>query len=180
MVGLGAVLVAVPVYLWCRPRSTAETVERVPVVPDAATTADETSLTSPPPAVDAGLPIGVTLGDARVVECHDATRVPVDQCDRLPELAAALSQIVRTAGGCLPASTGGGTITYVADVTFSRRRAPMTLSMPRDGRTIKSSKAVAACAAVVRKNLSGVSLDGIPHEHAHYRISIPATYPESR
>jgi hypothetical protein len=174
---LGIVLVAVPLYLWRRPRSVAEPVVRddasepvVADVPDVAVPDDEAGAHA------------LQLGDARVLDCKDpgSGRTPAERCDHLPPFEKSFAQAILDARDCVPASPAGGTITYVADVAFSHRKVPILVSAPKDGRSVKSYKIVEACVAAVRRGLSAVTVDGLVHAHARYRIAISATYPPVR
>jgi hypothetical protein len=172
---LGIVLIGVPLYLWRRPRSVVETVGReAPSAEGSAVTAfpDEAGAAA---ADEAGATGGLVLGDPRVLECHDpgAKHTPSEQCDHLASFEKDFALLILDARDCVPLSEGGGTIAYVADVSFARRRA-VTLSLPRDGRSVKSSKVVATCAASVRRGLGNVTLDGVGHAHTRYKIAISA------
>jgi hypothetical protein len=171
---LAIVLVAVPLYLWRRPRSVAE-----PAVGDSGAPAG--ALVNSPYAaeIDAGAPPPLTLGDARVIECRDSgsKKVPSEQCDALPLFAKSFADAVLAAKDCIPPSAGPGTVTYVADVGFARHRAPVTLALPKDGRSYRGAKVVAGCAAAVRAGVTGIAINAIPHAHARYKMALVATYP---
>ena len=172
------VLAAIPLYLWRRPRAVVE-----PAREDAG---------DAPPlgAGDAGPPLdpifharrpiemaAVTLANSRVIECHDGTkRVPAADCDHLVPIEKALATAIESAGTCVPASAGGGTLEYVADVSFARKKNPVLLSMPREVRTLKSNKVASVCATAVKHAFATPPLD-FPHAHARYKVSILATYP---
>ena len=172
---VGIVLVAVPLYLWRRPRSVTDspaadggTQDGAPMEASYATL-----------EVEAASRPALQLSDVRVVECRDSgsKKIASEQCDALPAFAKALADAVLAAKDCIPQSAGPGTITYVADVGFSRHRAPVTLALPKDGRSYRSTKVVAGCAAAVRAGITGVAVDGIPHAHVRYKIALVATYP---
>jgi hypothetical protein len=172
---LAVVLVALPLYLWRRPRSIAD-----PVAGDGGT--QDAALVGRPfesIEVDASSALALRLGDARVIECRDSgsKRVPSEQCDALPSFAKGFAEAILAAKDCIPKGVGPGSITYVADVGFSRRRAPVTVALPRDGRSYRGAKVVAACAAAVRAGVSAVPIEAIPHAHARYKIALVATYP---
>lgn len=175
LVLVAVVLIAIPLYLWRRPRSVAQ-----PAGGDGGT--EDGALVDGPYSsveVDAsGEPL-LQLSDARMIECRDSAskRVPLEQCDPLPAFAKTLAESVLAARDCIPPGAGPGTVTYVADVAFSRRRTPVTLSLPKDGRSYRSTKTVAGCAAAVRAGVLGVPIDAIPHAHARYKIALVATYP---
>jgi hypothetical protein len=174
---LGVVLIALPLYLWRRPRSVAEPVDR-----------DDAAVVPPAPVVDAapaedeaGLH-GLQLGDPRVLECKDpgAVHTPPERCDHVSVFEKGFAQAIVDARDCVPSQPSGGTITYVADLAFARHKGPVTVSAPRDGRSIKTAKVIEACLAAVRHGASAIPLDGLTHAHAHYRIAVTATYPASK
>jgi hypothetical protein len=172
---LAVVLVAVPLYLWRRPRSVADPMTGDGGLQDGALA--ETPYVSV--EIDASPALAVHLGDARVVECRDpgSKKIPSEQCDALPVFAKSFADAILAAKDCIPSSAGPGTITYVANVGFSRSRAPVTLALPKDGRSYHGIKVIAGCAASVRAGVSGIAIDAIPHAHSRYKIALVATYP---
>ncbi len=123
-VALGLALIAIPLYLWRRPRS-----ESVPVT---STTAPDASA----PVGDAGLMVAsaplappltpVTLSDPKVMECHDtgSKRTRPEDCDHLASIEKAFAAAISGGGPCLPTSSGGGTLVYILDASFGRKRHP--------------------------------------------------------
>jgi hypothetical protein len=126
--------------------------------------------------VDAGASAPVTLSEARVLGCHDKGPVKTlpDQCDRLSPIEQALARAIEQSAACVPSSTGSGSIEYVADVSFLRRKVHIVL--PRAGRSVRDRKVVTDCAAAVRGGMQSVALDSVEHHHARYKISVTATY----
>ena len=173
---LGVVLVAVPLYLWRRPRSVAD-----PVVRDDAAEVPVAEAPEVTPEDEAGAH-ALALGDPRILECKDpgAAHTPAERCDHLGPFEKGFAQAILDAHDCVPAGPARGTITYVADVAFTHRRAPVLVSAPKDGRSVKSYKVVEACVAAVRRGLSAVAIDGLVHAHARYRIAVSATYPAAK
>lgn len=171
---LGLVLVAVPLYLWRRPR---------PLDAEPETAASQVD--DPPPAavaaapnVDAPSGPRIVVGTARVLECHDKgphRTAPAD-CDRLPTFEKQLADAIVAHGACVPATAGGGTLAFVADVSFSRKKKPVSVSVSRDTGTLKSAKIASACAAAVGRALASATLDE-KHAHARYKLEVIATYP---
>lgn len=169
---LGFVLVAVPLYLWRRPR----------VLPEPeAEPLGQVSAIAAVPTSDAGLADaaggGLRVGDVVVVACHDpgTTKTPPEKCDHLPELEKAIARAVTGAGACVPRTAGGGTVVYLADVSYVRKKQPVLLAAPAGGRTVK--RAIAnACARAVGESLSAVELDA-RHLHQRYKLRLVATYP---
>lgn len=168
---LGLVLVAIPLYLWRRPRAESISVSRAAPSGGVMSTAVQT----PPSTADTEAKI--TLSDARVLSCHDAgpKKTSPEQCDHLPDVEKAFAKAIEELGSCLPKEAGGGTVQYIADVSFKKKSIGVTA--PRDGRTVKNAKAAGACATAVKGRLSAVPLDSLTHQHARYKISIVATYP---
>jgi hypothetical protein len=183
------VLVTIPLYLCRRPVA-------IPEDPAKAGDLDASSVTtveidgapataiSNTPAVDASavvVPAGIVLSEAHVLECHDpgSKRTAAKDCDRLPAMEHALAQAIADNGACVPTGSGGGSILYDLDVSYQRKKQPVMLTLPHEGRTLKSSKAINACAAGVKKSLANVTLSDTTHAHSRYKIEIVATY-ESR
>jgi hypothetical protein len=170
---VGLLLVAGGLYLWRRPHREGEAASAAPsasalAVEDAHGAAG---------LLDAGPPSPVSVSEARVLACHDkgSRKTPADQCDHVTSVEQALAQaIAQSAPSCSAASPTGGTIEYVADVSFLRRK--VRISLPRAGRSLRDRKVVGACGAAVREAMDAVALDGTEHEHARYKISVIATY----
>jgi hypothetical protein len=172
---LGLVLVAVPLNLSRRPR---------PLEADPEVAAAQTE--EPPPAAvvavapKAEVPAGprIVVGTARVLECHDRgshKTAPAD-CDHLPVFEKQLSDAIASQGSCVPATAGGGTLAYVADVSYARKKKPVSVTVSKDGGTLKNAKVASACASAVGHALSAATLDE-KHAHARYKIELIATYP---
>lgn len=162
---LGLVLVAIPLYLWRRPR--AESI--------ATSTAAASATTRATLPVEEPEPPRVELSPAEVRECHDPgpKKTPPERCDHLVEVERALAKAIEGSADCVP-SDAGGTIRFDADVSFKRGRVRVTT--PRRGRSVKDKKAVKACRAAVRKSMKGLPLRDVRHEHARYVLSVTATY----
>jgi len=167
------VLVVVPLYLWRRPRaatpddSKAVASAAAPPVVLAATASAE-----PPPRSRNG----VTLGDAKIVGCHDPgpKHTAADQCDRLPGLEAAFAKAILDASSCVPPGTPGGTIAFLVDASYGRHHNPVRVRHRHDDTTLPG-KAVTACVADVRRALAPSAMDAT-HAHSRYEIEIDATY----
>lgn len=170
---LGLVLVVTGLYLWRRP-------PRV----DPAGTALDSSSSSVGTSDDAGAhavvvdaaPSLIMVSEVRLVGCHDRGPkvTPPEVCDRLPPIEQALSHAVEQSLPCVPTTEPGGTIEYLADVSFSRHR--LRIILPRSGRSLQDRKVVTSCATAVRDAMHSVTLDGLDHQHARYQLAITATY----
>lgn len=185
---LGLVLVATGLYLWRRPRA----------VPDAASAGSGETVPSPSAAsatqavlgdagiaaavaaqAEAGAANGLSVSEARVVGCHDkgTKKTPAGDCDHLPPIEQALQKAIEQSMACVPPTAGGGTIEYMVDVSFNRKKNAVKLSLPKGGRSMKNAKALAACKSAVARGLTDVAVEGVTHAHARYEIAITATYP---
>jgi len=178
---LGLVLVASGLYLWRRPRAPADTASADPLAASAspilaAGTFAADAGAAAVAAGDAGGSSSVALSDARVLVCQDrgSRRTAPDQCDHVAPLEQAFSSAISQAGSCAASSGSGGTIEYVADVSFARHK--VSVSLPRAGRSVRDRKALKACSTAVRGAMQAVALDGIDHQHSRYKIAITATY----
>jgi len=168
---VGVALVASGVYLWRRPHSA---VDPRAATPSASALVVEDAR-APEALLDAGGP-GVTLSEARILACHDkgTRKTPAEQCDHVATVEQALAHAISQTASCSSSSTAGGTIEYVADVSFLRRK--VRISLPRSGRSLHDRRVVEACAVAVREAMDAVPLDGTDHEHSRYKISVTATY----
>jgi len=168
---LGLVLVAIPLYLWRRPR--AESVIAARANTDAGLGNLQTI--TPPDAAPAD--DKVTLGELHVLSCHDSgpKKTPPEQCDHVAEVEKAFAKAIEENAACVPKDAGGGTIQYVADVSFKKHGA--TVSVPKDGRTFKNHKVATNCATVVKSRLAALPFESVTHAHARYKLAITATYP---
>jgi hypothetical protein len=193
---LGLVLIAIPLYLWRRPRSDAPPVTSA-MATDGAAGAVGAAASAPngkdgkdggaPPASSASaapVPAAppIVLSDAKIMECHDpgSKRTRPEDCDHLAAFEKSMATAISSAAACVPASAGGGSLVYVADVSFARKRKPIDLFVPRDGRGLRTAHGTPAvvkdCTAAVKRGLVGISLDGAAHAHQRYKVAITATY----
>jgi hypothetical protein len=177
---LGLVLVASGLYLWRRPRSadasSADPAAATSTAGGAGAADDAGAFAAVPVVVDAGGASPVSLSDPRVLACHDrgSKKTAPDQCDHVARVEQALTSAITQAAACVPSAAGGGTIEYVADVSFSRHK--VSVSLPRAGRSVRDVKVLRACSTAVRGAMQGVALDGVDHQHARYKIAVTATY----
>jgi hypothetical protein len=176
---LGVVLIASGLYLWRRPHTPAVGTASDPPSPSPSLPlADDggTLIASADGGAADPAPSPITVSGARVVGCHDRgpKKTPADRCDRLVSIEKAFANAVEQSAACVPQSVNGGTIEYVADVSFLRHRVSVVL--PRAGRSVRDRKVIVGCAAAVRTAMGSVPLDGVGHEHARYTISLTATY----
>jgi hypothetical protein len=166
------VLVVVPLYLWRRPRATANEEKTNATQLTSAQVADTQQL---PPDPKPHTKDGVTVTDAKVVGCHDtgSKRTAPAACDHLPGLEGALAKAVLDSASCVPPGTAGA-ITFHADASYARHKNPIRVKHGTQGTTL-APKVIAACVGDVRKALASIALDQA-HAHARYEVEIDATY----
>ena len=166
---LGLVLVAIPLYLWRRPRA-----ESISV---SSGSAEAGALPAVTAATTGGTDERLVVGEPKILSCHDPgpKKTPPDQCDHVADLEKAFAKAIEDTVSCVPREAGGGTVIFVADVNFKKKTAGV--STPKEGRTLKSSKIAGGCEKAVKSKLSSLPFESIKHEHARYRVSITATYP---
>lgn len=167
---LGLVLVAIPLYLWRRPRAEAITV--------ATGTADAGVLPAVTAAATGAAEDKLVIGDAKLISCHDPgpKKTAPEQCDRVADMEKAFAKSIEESASCVSREAGGGTIIYVAEVIFGKKKV-VSVGTPKEGRTLKSAKIAGACEKLVKTRFGNMPFDAAKHEHAKYRISITATYP---
>jgi hypothetical protein len=172
---LGLALVAIPLYLWRRPRS-----EGALGVDEGKAAAALAALDASVAVADAALP-AVVLSEPAVLECHDSgsRRTPADQCDHLGTFEKVLAHAIEESATCVPTSSGGGSLPYVADISFARKKNPIQLTISREGRSLKGAKTAANCTTAVKHAIGDLSLEGIAHAHSRYKVQIVATYPSA-
>src|SRR5262249_2596130 len=119
----------------------------------------------------------LVIGEAKTLSCHDPgpKKTAPEQCDHVADLEKAFAKAIEENSSCVTKDVGGGTIIYIADLTFKKKT--VTVATPKEGRTLKSPKAATSCEKAVRNRLANLPFDTIKHEHARYRVSITATYP---
>lgn len=167
---LGLVLVAIPLYLWRRPR--AESISATIGTTDAgalpAVTAGPT-----PSASDEKL----SLGEAKIVSCHDQgpKTTPPEKCDHVVEIERLFAKAIEESSSCVPKEAGGGSIVWIADVTFKKKTTNILAA--KAGNSLKSKKVAASCERAIRAKLPSLPYESAKHEHARYFISITANYP---
>ena len=165
---LGLVLVAIPLYLWRRPRA-----ESIALSAGDAGAKLASNAAPPPVTTTEDKP---AVGDVKNVLCQDTgtKKTAPEQCDHVVDVEKAFVKAIEESASCMPKDAGGGTVIYVADVSFKRKA--VNVATPKEGRTMKNLKAISACQSAVKSRLQALPLDPITHAHARYKISMTATY----
>jgi hypothetical protein len=170
------VLVAVPLYLWRRPK---------PIEPNAAD-AGRMQL-SEAGAPDAAAPIqpeaGIVattkaaLSEPKTIRCIPATggRMSRERCDRLTVIESSLLRAIRENFACAPQSPQAFTVSFVLWVDFARKKTHVWAG--RSG-TLKKP-AAADLIRCVERAIPEPDWDRISHQYAKYDINVMASYPGS-
>lgn len=164
----GLILVAVPLYLWRRPKP-----ESIPSA-DAAT-ASTTALSAlaappiPPP------PPSVTLSPFTTIRCENPGpgKTPPERCDHVTFFEDALARAIRENVSCAPPGKGPVTVSFVMEMDFRRKRTNLysgkSSTIKRD-----KTKGLIKC---INKAMPKPDWGTIPHQYVKYKVNVIATYP---
>lgn len=175
------VLVAVPLYLWRRPRGAASiapaaSAAAVAESADGGVTGEGGATMAAAP-VDAAASSRVSLGEVHMVKCVGDRRakVPVERCEHLPFFEEALAKAIRDNAACAPETANGGTVSFVWTVDFHRKKTHLWAG--KSG-TIKrrDSRELVRC---VSRALPAPDWTAIAHQFQRYDVGVIATYPPS-
>ncbi|MCS6898810.1 MAG: hypothetical protein RMJ98_03725 [Myxococcales bacterium] len=174
----GLVMVAVPLYLWRRPRAEAapEREVRKPTLP-MVSVASPTALDAPPShatlSTETKIP-GLLLAEPKIIKCGAGQgKIFPEQCDRQNHFEELLMKTLRDSPQCAPEKGASGTINYVLDIDHKTKKlklwAGKSSTMKRTAR-----KKVVHC---INQALPPADWAQVIHQHPKYQISILATYP---
>lgn len=169
----GLILVAVPLYLWRRPR-----VESIPSADAAvATDAGAPETGSPIVAFDAGPAGGINLSAFTTLKCENPGpgKTPPERCDHLTFFEDGLAHAIRDNAACAPSSKTPSTVSFVMEADFRSKK--LTLFAGKSS-SIKRNKAQALLRCVKRA-MPTPDWGTIPHQYARYKVNVVATYPAS-
>ena len=174
---IALVLLAVPLYLWRRPK-----------VDDSASAAASMSSEAlavfrPPPdpskavvaaALDGGVETDrVKLGRVWIDSCQRAgVRTPAEQCDRQPYCEEALVKAVLS-HDCVPKISQGGSVSYALRIDHQKKTYRVFAG--KSG-SLRRNQALDALSCVQR-SIAQPDWDSLPHQHSKYIIAVLATYP---
>lgn len=176
---VGLILVAVPLYLWRRPKADASN-PAGSVSPSAIVSASR-----PPPdpsksllaaALDGGVETEkIKLGRVWIDSCYRAGvgKTPAEQCDRQPFFEEALVKAVLDNTACAPKLNKGGSISYAMKIDYRRKR--VTLFAGKSGSVRRSTARPAV--ECVEQAIPKPTWEALPHQHTRYVIAVLATYP---
>ncbi|MCC6646753.1 MAG: hypothetical protein IT374_14410 [Polyangiaceae bacterium] len=173
----GLVMIAVPLYVWRRPRAT--DADRRPDATGQSGLSPMLSATAPAATAPVPLPPetrGLSLGEPRISRCQKSGgKTPPEQCDRQPFFEEALTKSIRDNVSCAPMLPSGGTINFVLDVDFKTKKTKVWAG--KSGSVKKrAAREVVSC---VTRGLPTPDWAQVPHQHTKYSIVVLATYPPS-
>jgi hypothetical protein len=169
----GLILVAVPLYLWRRPKP-----ESIPsadaAVADAGAYAVNAALF---PAADAGALASVTLSPFTTIKCENPGpgTTPPERCDHITFFEDALARAIRDNGPCAATGKTPGTVSFVLDMDFRRKRTNLYVGKST---TVKRAKTKELVRCVTRA-IPTPDWGTIPHQYVRYKVNVIATFPAS-
>ncbi len=172
----GLILVSVPLYFFRRPRDKDAGDARASASASASAAFTASAVVTNVPIVPPDQPgKSLTVGDVKMVRCKKAgaAKTPPEQCDRLPYFEEALAKAIRDNASCAPRSATGGTVNFVLDVDFKRKRTRLWAGKSGSIKK-KPSRELVTC---VSRSLPSADWSQVPHQHLTYSFSILATYP---
>jgi hypothetical protein len=174
------VLVALPLYLWRRPRpvnapealggsrASSEPARDVAVEEDAGSAVS---------VFDAGAGAGhrIVLSEAKITRCfrQGGGRVSAERCDSLGPFQDALSRAIRESVSCAPPSASQFTVSFVLTVDFQRKSTHLWSG--RSGSLRR--RAAADLVRCVERTIGLPDWNGASHQYGRYDINVIAAYP---
>lgn len=176
---VGLIVVAVPLYLWRRPKSLANAAGT-----DASASASAGASSAPPDptqklvdaALDGGVQAnGVTLGKVWIDSCQrpGPGKTPPEQCDRQPFFEEALIKAILENTACAPRMPKGGSISFAMKIDHQKKRVNVFAGKSGTvGR--KRANEMLKC---IQRSLPTPDWDAVAHQHSRYVVAVLATYP---
>lgn len=167
----GLILVAVPLYLWRRPRP-----ESIPsadaAVADAG--APETGTGNMIVSFDAGPSGGVTVGTPTTIRCENPGpgKTPPERCDHVTFFEDSLAKTLRDNVACAPASKASFTVSFVMETDFRQKKLNLFAGKSS---TLKRAKAQQLLRCI-KKAMPTPDWGTISHQYARYKVNVLATY----
>ena len=170
----GLILVAVPLYLWRRPRPESIPSADAAVSADAGPPSDASAdgamfqPTTPPPPI-------VQLSPFTTLKCENPGpgKTPPERCDHVPFFEDGLARAIRDNAACAPASSTPLKVSFVMEVDFRRKRTNLFVGKSS---TIKKEKGKELLRCVTR-GMPTPDWGTIVHQYAKYKVNVTATYP---
>jgi len=168
----GMILVAVPLYLWRRPKP-----ESIPSA-DAAVVADagvsDAALAPPVFAIDAGPP-PVSLSPFSTIRCQNPGpgKTAPERCDHVTFFEDGLARAIRENTACAPTGKSPVTVSFVFEFDFKTKKTNLFAGKSSSVKKEKSKELIRC----VKRAMPKPDWPTIPHQYVRYKINVSATYP---
>jgi hypothetical protein len=170
----GLILVAVPLYLWRRPRP-----ESIPsadaAVADAGAPTGDGGPTKPFYVGSDNAKGSVTLSPFTTIKCQNPGpgKTPPERCDHVTFFEDGLARAIRENAACAPQAKVPVTVSFVLEMDFKRKRTNLFAGKST---TIKRerTKELLRC---IKRAMPTPEWGQISHQYAKYKINVLATYP---
>ncbi|AUX24719.1 hypothetical protein SOCEGT47_052580 [Sorangium cellulosum] len=169
----GLIVVAVPLYLWRRPKP-----ESIPSADAATVDAGALALDAGVPAdADAGQPERVTLSPFTTIRCQNPGpgTTPPDRCDHITFFEDGLARAIRDSVPCAPTGKSSITVSFVLDMDFRRKRTNLYAGKSTTVKRTRTRELIRC----VKRAMPKPDWAAIPHQYVKYKINVMATYPPS-
>lgn len=168
----GLILVAVPLYLWRRPRP-----ESIPSADAAVPMTDAGA----PDASDAGMfqpitpPQNVQLSPFTTLKCENPGpgKTPPERCDHVQFFEDGLARAIRDNAACAPSGAASTKVSFVLEIDFRKKRTNVFIGKTS---TIKKDKGKELLRCIAR-GMPTADWGTIVHQYARYKVNVTATYP---
>jgi hypothetical protein len=182
----GLVLVAVPLYLWRRPRPepipSADAAQHDAGVPTQQTAlAADAGATGTAGAVmatgDGGAPRSITLSPYTTIKCENPGpgKTPAERCDHVTFFEDALARAIRDNAACAPSIKSPVDVSFVLETDFRRKKVNVFVGKSS---TIKreKTKELLRC---IKRAMPTPDWATVSHQYVRYKVKVTATYPPS-
>jgi len=167
----GLILVAVPLYLWRRPRP-----ESIPSADAAMVDAGAALADAAVPVFDAGPP-GIKLEPFKTIKCENPGpgKTSAERCDHVTFFEDALARAVRENVACAPSSKTAYSVSFVLETNFRQKKLNL---YPGKSTTIKRDK-IKDLMKCVRRAMPTPDWGTVPHQYVKYKVNLMVAYPPS-
>lgn len=168
----GLILVAVPLYLWRRPRP-----ESIPSA-DAAALIDagapETGAGANIVSFDAGPPGGITVAAPTTIRCENPGpgKTTPERCDHVTFFEDSLARTLRDNVACAPASKASFTVSFVMETDFRQKKLNLFAGKSSSLKRAKAQQLLRC----IKKAMPTPDWATISHQYARYKVNVLATY----
>jgi len=169
----GMILVAVPLYLWRRPKPESIPSADAAVVADAGVPDAAPAATPPVFAINAGPP-PVSLSPFTTIRCQNPGpgKTPPERCDHVTFFEDGLARAIRENTACAPTGKSQVTVSFVYEFDFKTKKTNL---FSGKSSSVKKEK-VKELLRCVKRALPKPDWPTIPHQYVRYKINVSATY----